>query len=458
MRTTKRVALAIWLTVLVVAAFAGGRQIRWFNRTVFAGNAQMAGPMAGLPGSGTPFADEADSGDPADTLRDVLAYVYSEYVDKVGEPTKLADGAVRSMAFALDDPRTRFYDAKQWARFQRQLSGEFEGIGAFLTVGKVKKGAVEQRRLRIIAPAPGGPADVAGVRAGDVVTEIDGRWVIAYDPRLDLNNMQTREMDDRTYRQAFKDATKRLTDGMTLGRALDRLNGLPLSKATPDPADVKLTLERQGSPKPIKVTVHSAAYTLDPVSETRLDGVACLRITQFNERAEKELGEALAAAGTAPVVIDLRNNAGGPVADTRSGAYAAAATLVGLLTDGGSMGSVVRSGGRKQPLPPAAERAKPRRLAVVVNGGTAGLAEVAAAALRDQGGARLVGSRSMGDGTYQKLVPLRAGGALTISAGKFLTDKGASIEGVGLKPDMAVPESEDPVRRAAGALAQGQER
>lgn len=453
-RPVKYALIMIVLALIVGVSFAGGKHLR----RVAAGPIPANARISSLPESGigmrekTTVLEQGGDTNPQETFQEVYRYIKSDYVDRIGDDRKLGFGAVRSMLLSLDDPRTRFLEPAEYQRLKQQIEGQFTGIGAVLTIVKQKSGSIEKRRLGVVAPAYGGPADRAGVRPGDIITEIDGRWIIAYDPRLELDRINY-ESDDKEYRKALKDARKKLEDGITVSRALDLL----MAK---DGKTLVLTLERPGSSAPVKVTVTTASTTVEPVEFKAIsEQVGYLRVTQFNDRATAAFTAALKSARQKAIVVDLRNNAGGPVTTESGGVYKSALSLLGLLTKGGQMGTLLKKGNRKVPIEIAASGGGARKIAVLINGGTSNIAEWVASALKERAGAKLIGARTFGDAIYQRFVPLREGAGMTVTAGKFLTAKGLDFTGKGIRPDVALAtdgprSSADPaVERAASVLA-----
>jgi len=439
------VLLAVW------ASFACGQLLR---RTT-APAVETRVRLSSLPDSGAGMGDIAgvtqQSDDTAHTFNEVLDYVRKEYVDRVEDEKKLGFGAVKTMLLSLDDPKTRFLDPDQRKQLLSQLNGEFPGIGAVIAVVKQKKGPIDERRLAVVAPVPGGPADKAGLKPGDVVTEIDGHWIIAYDPRLDLDQLHVANSDDPEYRKAFKVAVKKLTDGVTLPKALEQLTAK-------DGKALALTIERPGEAAPIKATLTTATTKLEPVEYKALNGgVGYLRVTQFNDHATEAFTAALANAKEKSLIVDLRNNAGGPVTGKDNGAYGSALALLSKLSSGGQIGTLVRPGNKQEPISLPGGSAKSYKISVLVNGGTANLAELVASSLKEKAGAKIVGSNTFGDSVYQKLVELQKGSGMTITAGKILTAHGVDFTSKGLQPDVAVtgggPQSSDAVvERALSVL------
>lgn len=450
-RPIRSTLVAGGIALVLCAAFAGGRRLRTvaagpiYERTRLTALSGLTGAL-GLKGGG-----QGDDTDPGQTFQDVYRYMKSEYVDPIKDEPKLGHGAVRAMLASLDDPKTRFLDPAQVKAVTDQLNGTFSGIGASVAVIKQKKDRLDQRRLAVVAPAPGGPASKAGIRAGDIITHIDGKWVIAYDPRQELDRLNTQSLDEKQFRQRWRDATKRLTEGISLQKALDLLN-------SKDGTKLALTLERPGVTAPVKVEVSTATLTVEPVEVRDVSPrVAYLRVTQFNARAAQQIAQALEATRGRALIIDLRDNGGGPVASDKPLPPGAAA-LLGRLARGGPIGSLVRKGPAKEPIVLSGAGAEHRRIAVLVNKGTANVAELVASALKERAGAKLIGAPTFGDPIFQKLVPLRGGAAMTVSAGRMLTASGLEFGDKGLQPDVLVetggPAAQDEaVERAARTLA-----
>ncbi len=453
-RPIKYSLFIVALALVVGASFAGGRQLRRVAVGPLHRNARVSS-LAGAGLGGVEMVAAAENGDdstPNETFQTVYQYIKSEYVDRVDNDSKLANGAVRNMLASLDDPYTRYLEPAQLQALESQLNGTYIGIGATVAVVKQKKDDVDYRRLAVIAPAPGGPADQAGVRPGDVITYIDGKWIIAYSPRVDLDRIRNEDKPEAQKRNEVKDLTKRFTEGITLPKALELINAK-------DAKTLELTLERPGSTTPVKVKVTTATTTVDPVQFRALDDrTAYLRVTEFNDRAAQELNTALSQAAGKRLIVDLRDNSGGPVRGAGS-LPPAAVSLLGRLTHGGQIGSVVRKGNVREPITLPSGPGWNGKLVVLINGGTANVAEVVASALKEKAGARLIGEHTFGDSVLQRLVALRDGAAMTLNAGKLLASNGQELTGKGLTPDIAVAagspvvENDAAVQRAVSALA-----
>jgi carboxyl-terminal processing protease len=451
-RTAKAAVWIVPIALLVGFAFFGGRKLRQVAASPIIENARITSlPEAKIGRILGIGANQGEGVSPVQTFKDVYDHIKSEYVDKVDNDTKLSQGALRAMLASLDDPKTRYLQPDELKALEEQLNGKFTGIGATLSIVKLKKGNIDYRRLAIVAPAPGGPAAAAGARAGDIITHVDGKWIIAYDPRLELDQLQAKEMSDADYRKTLKDLTKRITGGVSLPKALEML-------AATDGKKVELTVERSGASEAIKIPLTTSTVSLQPVEHKNIsDKAAYIRITQFGTTAAAPLTEALKSSGSRALIIDLRDNPGAPVGADRTLPEAARA-LLAALTRGGKVGNVMVKGNQLNAITVNGTAPANRKIAVLVNGGTANVAELVASALKERVGATIIGTKTFGDATLQRLIALKAGGAMTVTAGKYLTANGADFGGKGLSPDISVPtpgpsSNDSAVQRAVSALA-----
>jgi len=305
---------------------------------------------------------------------------------------RLVAAAVGGELAELHDPYTLIFRPEQFKRFTSFLgNATFGGIGAVLTFDAARSRASIER---VIA---GGPAAAAGLRAGDVLTRIDGRSLATHDAG----------------------AVRALLRGKV-------------------GTTVRLTVERDGSP--FRIAIVRAAVR-DPEVRARLFGpVGYLALSRFGARAGAELAAALAeqrAHGATAFVLDLRGNGGG---------YGDEATAVaGLFLDGPVFVTHERDG---QARTVWAHRKTPfgERLAVLVDGDTASAAEIVAGAIADDGIGTIVGQRTFGKGLVQSVFPLPDGSALKVTTARYTTPKGRDIDRVGIVPDLTVAEPTGTVR------------
>lgn len=433
-----RAALTVVVLVLFTSAcFTAGRTLQlWTKRGLDRppSKALVSDYSGGLPTTTSLLLETFKEATPLDTFRDVVSMVRSEYVDKVEDETKLAAGAVRAMLYSLDDPATRYWTREQYEMLRKQLEGEFTGIGAHVAVRKIKRDDIEQRRVVVVAAVPGGPAAKAGIQAGDYITEIDGKWIIAYDPRLDLNRLALRSMPDAEYRRKMKEATKKLTDGVSWPRALEAL-------LSPKPKALKLTVERPGAAEPITVELEPATTRVKPAEFRQLaGGIGHLRVRLFNRQTPELVRGALSDRSRLKgLVVDLRDNAVIADVDGPGSPLRALSETLSALGVKGPVAAIARDT-TKRAVSCRDAGVKPLPTAVVVNKGTSGLAEVAAAALKNQVGASIVGAGTGGNIYYVRLVPLSTG-AMTVTSGKWVVNGTTPLTQAGVTPDVKVSAS-----------------
>ncbi len=319
-------------------------------------------------------------------LAEVLHRVETDYVEPVGEH-ELIENAVRGMVGALD-AHSQFLDAEEYEEMQASTAGSYPGIGIEVDAG--------DRGVRVVRPVPGAPAAQAGMLTGDLIVDIDGEPVA----------------DD------VEDAISRLR-----GRA---------------GTVVRVGVRREGDDQRLEFSLRRTQVEVHSVASQWLEpGYGYLRISQFSETTHKDVGQALrklrhgAPGGHVNgLVIDLRNNPGGlldaavEVADE----FLDAGNIVSA--DGRTEDSRFRMDALKGELLPGTP------LVVLVNGGSASAAEILAGALRDNDRATLVGTKTYGKGSVQTIMPLSDGRAVKLTTSHYYTPSGASINDVGIQPDL----------------------
>ena len=259
--------------------------------------------------------------------------------------------------------------------------------------------------MKIISPMDGGPAARAGVNAGDVISAIDGQSA----------------------------------SGLTVSQVSDKLRGAVGTT-------IKVTFLRDGE-EPREVTLTREVIRIESVTGRVEGDFGYLRVSTFNENTGRELSETIAKLKTENpalkgYVLDLRNNGGGLL-------DAAIAVSDAFL----ERGEIVSQRGRK---PDQIQRyaATPGDLTnglplvVLINYGSASASEIVAGALKDHQRATVVGLTSFGKGSVQTVIPLRNGadGALSITTARYYTPSGASIQKIGIEPDLEVARSEAEAR------------
>jgi len=326
-------------------------------------------------------------------LYQIYQYIQSYfYRPEVIDDQQALYGAMKGVVEQLNDPYSEFLDPDDRRRFDESLTGEFSGVGIEITL--------VDGILTVITPLVGTPAEAAGVLAGDQILAIDGNS----------------------------------TDGITLSEAAYQIRG-------ETGTSVILTVRHEDdSIEEIKIVRDT--IVVDPVESELMgdDDIAYIRITRFEQDTTLELDRALSSLDfdqITGIIIDLRNNPGGlmPEAISVASRFIDDGVIV-QTTDRLSSEKKFWSRGNRLPNLP---------LAVLINRGTASASEITAGAIRDNNMGVLIGGQSFGKGVFQQLIEFRDGSALKITAGEYFTPSGSVVNGVGLAPDIAIKEGEDPI-------------
>lgn len=370
-----------------------------------------------------------------DLVTTVLRMLRANYVDPITKEkeTEMARGAVRGMMESLNDPDSRFLDPSERKLLDDAAIGRFHGLGTVFALRREKIGDLDVTKVIIVTPMPGSPAEKAGLRAGDSLTYIDGKWIVTHDPfkEAQLEKMaravRNNELDELTYRKAYEAALNKLKEGVNIVAALETVT----SKSS---GEISLRVDRPGVEKPIEVKVRCRNTLVDPVTSRPIEnGIAYIRVTQFNKIAPAQFAAELSRAQAnqaKALVLDLRNSPGG-LMDS-------AAEIAAKITGGGIIGNIEGAKSERRVIREPRSRKLTIPVAVLVNEGTASVSELVAGTLRDSGAASIIGAKTFGDGLVQTPLLLKDGSAAIATTGKMLTAKGFDFNGKGIAPDREI--------------------
>ncbi|MFH9609352.1 S41 family peptidase [Streptomyces sp. NPDC017448] len=294
------------------------------------------------------------------------------------------------------------YDEREYEEFEQALDGSYTGVG--LSARRTARGDVAVSRVQ-----PGGPADRAGVRAGDLLRTLDGRAV----------------------------GRRPVAEVVALLRG-DRTGAAEGSR-------VELGLVRKG--RSWTKTVERARLTTEAVTVRRLGKASSpavlIKVAAFTKGAGADVRDAVREApGDAGILLDLRANSGGLVAE--------AVVAASAFLDGGLVATYdVR--GQEQALYADRGGDTDRPVVVLVDGGTMSAAELLTGALQDRGRAVTVGSPTFGKGSVQMPSRLPGGSVAELTVGHYRTPAGRTVDGRGITPDLVVREGAQ--RRAETVLS-----
>jgi carboxyl-terminal processing protease len=320
--------------------------------------------------------------------------VQDHFIDRdVLDSKELTYGAVEGLIQALgDEGHTTFLTPSELEQQQTSMSGSFSGIGAQL--------GVKDGLPVIVAPIDNSPASEAGIQAGDIILSVDGEDV----------------------------TSKSLDEIVTLVRG-------------PAGTEVVLTLLREGEDSSIEVPLIRREIKVAAVSWTMVPGtqVALLRLNQFSATAKTEMVdalEAIKAEGATGLILDVRNNPGGLLAQ-------AIGVTSQFLKDGNVLQEENANGRRRVYRVERGGVATDIPMVVLINPGSASSAEIFAGAIQDQKRGKLIGETTFGTGTVLQTFNLDDGSALLLGTSQWLTANGRLIRKEGIAPDVEVTLAED---------------
>lgn len=411
MRTATPFKNAAKLSAVIVVSFVAGMAAMHCvrNESILTAVARVVQIIPGVmqveQGSSIPAATDLR---PLQTFWEVRQKVKESFVYPITDDTKLTYGAVRGMLAALDDPWTRFYTPEEYAEFQTETEGHFDGIGAVLESREV--GETGEREVFVTSVLPEGPAAKVDVRPEDVIVTVD--------------DVPTR--------------------GMRLEAVVNRIRGKRGTK-------VKLGLKRPGADKIIEVEMERAKIEFPVVEHRMLDNkIGYVWLRSFNKQADVKLREALEdllSKNMRGLLFDLSIDGGG-LLDM-------AIAVSSMFVSKGPVVYVQERGKEPEPIlarPGMAIVPPDLPMVVLVDRGSASASEIVAGCLQDTGRAIVVGQNTFGKSKVQTVVELNDKSALVLSTAVYLTPKkrDISLENEdgrrGIKPDHLLPEPDPNTR------------
>ncbi|WP_265587961.1 S41 family peptidase [Sphingomicrobium arenosum] len=326
----------------------------------------------------------------------VFERVRGNYVEEVSD-ADLIRGAIEGMLSSLD-PHSSYLTESDFASMRLSTDGEYGGLG--LTVTN-RDGAVF-----VITPTEDTPADRAGLKSGDYITQIDGELLF----------------------------------GLTLDESVAKMRGEPGT-------DITLTVVRPGRTEPFDVTLTREIIDLRPV-KWEVDGdVGIININQFSaptaegvEAAIKSIDLAIGGDGPVGYVLDLRRNPGGLLNQ--------AVEVSDIFLE---RGEIVSERGRDAEdidrfYATKGDLTKGKPVIVLIDAGSASASEIVAGALQDHRRAVVMGETSFGKGSVQTIIQTGETTALRLTTARYYTPSGRSVQAGGIEPDIIVPQLTDPDR------------
>ena len=342
----------------------------WMWVTVL-GTTAVYAPLAGRGG------EDAAKLKTLDTLTEVMGIVQKDSPDA---PTskQMTHATIQGMLHTLD-PHSNYFDEQEFRLMREDQKGSFYGIGAIITQ--------QAQGIAIVSPIKGGPSERLGIRAGDVIKEIDGQS----------------------------------TEGWSSNQALEKLRG---QKGVP----VELGIQRPGVPELIHFTIVRAEIPSNSVSYAFMVSptTGYIAIKDFGETTSEEFQKAVAKLkklGMQSLVLDLRDNPGGLLN--------AAIGICGQLLGPNQL--IVTTKGRdtkdvEETRTPAGAPPETFPLVVLVNRGSASASEIVTGAIQDHDRGLVVGTTSWGKGLVQSVLSIGRTRGLALTTARYYTPSGRCIQ------------------------------
>ena len=298
------------------------------------------------------------------------------------------EGAIRGLLTALGDAHTNYVPPEAFKIDNEDLYGSFEGIGANVQMNADGK-------LFIVAPLDGSPAEAAGLRSGDLILAVNGESI----------------------------------EDLSLLEAVNLIRG-------PRGSEVTLLVRHLGQLEEVEVVVRRDRIQLDSVlvRSRPEDRFAHIRLTTFYSDTPEELAKAIRdqqANGAEGLILDVRDNPGGLLSSV--------VEVVSMFLDDGLILYELDGAGRRtdhSARNPGQFSDIP--LVILANRGSASASEIVVGALQDHERAQIVGDKTFGKGSVNRLYRLGNGGGLYLTFAKWYTPNGRLIEGNGIEPDHEV--------------------
>ncbi len=315
------------------------------------------------------------------SLQDTYKALKANYDGTLDDKT-LIDGANKGLVSAAGDTYTLYMNAKEASDFADDLSGSIGGgIGAEISL--------RSGNVTVIRVLKDNPAIKAGLQAGDTVLSIN---------------------DDSA-------------TGLSVEQAVAKIRGEAGTT-------VKLTISRNGETK--EFTVTRAIVTNPSVDSSIVEGVGTIKISRFDDQTAdlaRTAAQDFKNKGVKSIILDLRDNGGGYV-DAAQDVLSLWLNDKVVVTErtNGKVVSTLKSGSN------AVLAGIPT--VVLVNGGTASASEIVSGALQDYKVAKLVGEKTFGKGSVQKLIDLPEGAEIKVTIARWYTPNGKNITTEGISPDI----------------------
>jgi len=310
--------------------------------------------------------------------------IYQNYVDQSKlDKVIQSRGAIKGILESLDDPYSTFLDPSDYQLFEADLEGNFQGIGAQISINSNDQPV-------ITATIENSPAARSGLKAGDIILAVDGKS----------------------------------TGDMSLTEIVLNVRG-------PEGTTVIMTVLHRDETAPVDIKIIRAKISQSTVSSQMKNDILYIRIREFAETTNEDINNILFAndlQSTNGIILDLRSNPGGlvtAVIDVTSHFIKEGIIITMVDNQGNKTYESVNPNGVYTDLP----------IVILVDQYSASASEILTGALQDYKRATIAGVTTYGKGSYNINIRLRDGSDIYLTVGRWLTPNGRPIEGIGIEPD-----------------------
>ena len=371
--------------ILAVALVAGGIYLG-NSAWIFWQNSRLQNASAQSGSSQAVSANSVATQNTLNKLNVIEETIDKYYLEDVGEQT-LEDGIYKGMVEALGDPYSTYYAPDELEQIQEKTEGVYYGIGAYIGIDP------ETSLPRLSGIIDGTPAQESGLRAGDLIYQVDGTGV--------------------------------------QGMELEQVTGLVKGK---EGTSVHLTIIREGESDYLEVDVMRRKVESPTVNQKMLDDrIGYIQITEFDTVTLDQFVEALAACrekGMEGLILDLRGNPGGNLSTV--------CDIARQLLPEGLIVYTEDKNGKRTEYSCDGQHEMPEELVVLVDKNSASASEILAGAIKDYGIGTLVGTTTFGKGIVQRIISLTDGSAVKLTVSHYYTPNGNNIHEVGIEPDVEI--------------------
>lgn len=318
-------------------------------------------------------------------LKQLKTVIDEYYLGEVDEE-QLREYSYKGMIAGLEDPYSVYYTKEEYEDVEESSEGIFSGVGIVLTQD------METKAITVVKPMKDGPAQKAGIKAGDILTKVEG---------------------------------EEISSDEDLSSVVSRVKGKEGTKVT-------LTFSRDGKEKDYTLTRQEIK---NPTVEYEMleNKVGYIKITEFDEVTVEQFDDALSQLendGMKKLVLDLRDNPGGLLD--------AVVDIADRILPTGMIVYTEDKNGKKTEYEARSAECVEQPIAVLINGNSASASEILAGAIQDYKAGTLVGTTSYGKGIVQNIFQLGDGSAVKLTIANYYTPKGRNIHKKGIDPDVEV--------------------